>query len=79
MIKSRIGSLKSYWELDVVPFFRIMFSASNKSTQEVPSGLKHDNTMESYVVKSKVNTVTLEEDEHVQLSEMPYIGVSEEE
>ena len=71
--------MKSYWELDVVPFFRIMFSASNKSTQEAPSGLKHDNTMESYVVKSKVNTVPLEEDEHVQLSEMPYIGVSEEE
>ena len=79
MLKSIIGILKSYWELDVVPFFRIMFSASNKSTQEAPSGLKHDNTMESYVVKSKVNTVTLEEDEHVQLSEMPYIGVSEEE
>ena len=79
MIKSIIGILKSYWELDVVPFFRIMFSASNKSTQEAPSGLKHDNTMESYVVQQKDNTVTLEEDEHVQLSEMPYIGVSEEE
>ena len=84
MIKSIIGILKSYWELDVVPFFRIMFSplnksTSNKSTQEAPSGLKHDNTMESYVVQQKDNAVTLEEDEHVQLSEMPYIGVSEEE
>ena len=79
MIKSIIGILKSYWELDVVPFFRIMFSPDNRVKQEAPSGLKHDNTMESYVVKSKVNTVTLEEDEHVQLSEMPYIGVSEEE
>ena len=79
MIKSIIGILKSYWELDVVPFFRIMFSASNKSTQEVPSGLRHENTMESYVVQQKDNAVTLEEDEHVQLSEMPYIGVSEEE
>ena len=79
MIKSIIGILKSYWELDVVPFFRIMFSASNKSTQEAPSGLKHDNTMESYVVKSKDNAVGLDDDEMVQLSEMPYIGVSEEE
>ena len=79
MLKSIIGILKSYWELDVVPFFRIMFSASNKSTQEAPSGLKHDNTIESYVVQQKDNAVTLEEDEHVQLSEMPYIGVSEEE
>ena len=79
MIKSIIGILKSYWELDVVPFFRIMFSTSNKSTQEAPSGLKHDNTMESYVVQQKDNAVTLDEDEHVQLSEMPYIGVSEEE
>ena len=79
MIKSIIGILKSYWELDVVPFLRIMFSASNKSTQEAPSGLKHDNTMESYVVKSKDNAVGLDDDEMVQLSEMPYIGVSEEE
>ena len=79
MLKSIIGILKSYWELDVVPFFRIMFSASNKSTQEAPSGLKHDNTMESYVVQQKDDSVTLEEDEMVQLSEMPYIGVSEEE
>ena len=79
MIKSIIGILKSYWELDVVPFFRIMFSPYNKVKQETPSSLKHDNTMESYVVQQKDNTVTLEEDEHVQLSEMPYIGVSEEE
>ena len=79
MISSIIGILKSYWELDVVPFFRIMFSASNKSTQEASSSLKHDNTIESYVVQQKDNAVTLEEDEHVQLSEMPYIGVSEEE
>ena len=79
MLKSIISILKSYWELDVVPFFRIMFSASHKSTQEVPSGLRHENTMESYVVQQKDNAVTLEEDEHVQLSEMPYIGVSEEE
>ena len=79
MLKSIIGILKSYWELDVVPFFRIMFSASNKSTQEAPSNLKYNNSIESYEIKSKVNTVTLEEDEHVQLSEMPYIGVSEEE
>ena len=79
MIKSIIGILKSYWELDVVPFFRIMWSTSNKSTQEAPSNLKYNNSIESYEIKSKVNTVTLEEDEHVQLSEMPYIGVSEEE
>ena len=79
MIKSIIGILKSYWELDVVPFFRIMLSASNKSRQEVPSGLETRGSIESYEIKSKVNTVTLEEDEHVQLSEMPYIGVSEEE
>jgi hypothetical protein len=79
MIKSIIGILKSYWELDVVPFFRIMFSASNKSTQEVPSGLRHENTIESYVVKSKDDAVGLDDDEMVQLSEMPYIGVSEEE
>ena len=79
MLNSIIGILKSYWELDVVPFLRIMFSPSNKSTQETPSGLKHDNTIESYVVQQKDNAVTLEEDEHVQLSEMPYIGLSEEE
>lgn len=71
--------MKSYWELDVVPFFRIMFSASNKSTQEVPSGLRHENTIESYVVKSKDDAVGLDDDEMVQLSEMPWIGVSEEE
>ena len=79
MLNSIIGILKSYWELDVVPFFRIMFSASNKSTQETPTSLKHDNTMESYVVQQKDNTVGLDDDEMVQLSEMPYIGVSEEE
>ena len=79
MISSIIGILKSYWELDVVPFFRIMFSPYNKVEQETPTSLKHDNTMESYVVQQKDNAVTLEEDEHVQLSEMPYIGVSEEE
>ena len=79
VLKSIIGILKSYWELDVVPFFRIMLSPSNKSTQEAPSSLKHDNTMESYVVQQKDNAVGLEEDEMVQLSEMPYIGVSEEE
>ena len=79
MLKSIIGILKSYWELDVVPFFRIMFSAYNKVEQETPSGLKHDNTMESYVVKSKDDAVGLDDDEMVQLSEMPYIGVSEEE
>ena len=79
MIKSIIGILKSYWELDVVPFFRIMFSASSSKVQEVPSGLKHDNTMESYVVQQKDNAVGLDDDEMVQLSEMPYIGVSEEE
>ena len=79
MLSNIIGILKSYWELDVVPFLRIMFSASNKSTQEAPSGLRHENTMESYVVRSKDDAVTLEEDEMVQLSEMPWIGVSEEE
>jgi len=79
MLSSIIGILKSYWELDVVPFFRIMWSASSKKVQETPDGLKHDNTIESYVVKKKDNAVTLEEDEMVQLSEMPYIGVSEEE
>ena len=79
MLKSIISILKSYWELDVVPFFRIMFSASNKSTQETPTSLKHDNTMESYVVQQKDNAVGLDDDEMVQLSEMPYIGVSEEE
>ena len=79
MLNSIIGILKSYWELDVVPFFRIMFSAYNKVKQETPSGLKHDNTMGSYVVQQKDDAVTLEEDEHVQLSEMPYIGLSEEE
>ena len=79
VLKSIIGILKSYWELDVVPFFRIMWSTSSKKVQEAPSSLKHDNTMESYVVQQKDNAVTLEEDEMVQLSEMPYIGVSEEE
>ena len=79
MLNSIIGILKSYWELDVVPFFRIMFSASNKSTQEVPTSLKHDNTMESYVVQQKDDAVGLDDDEMVQLSEMPYIGLSEEE
>ena len=79
MLSNIIGILKSYWELDVVPFFRIMFSPYNKVKQETPSGLRHENTMESYVVQQKDNAVTLEEDEHVQLSEMPYIGVSEEE
>ena len=79
MIKSIIGILKSYWELDVVPFFRIMFSASSSKVQEVPSGLRHENTMESYVVKSKDDAVGLDDDEMVQLSEMPYIGLSEEE
>ena len=79
MLSSIIGILKSYWELDVVPFFRIMWSPSSKKVQETPDGLKHDNTMESYVVKKKDDAVTLEEDEMVQLSEMPYIGVSEEE
>ena len=79
MINSIIGILKSYWEQDVVPFFRIMFSASNKSTQETPTSLKHDNTIESYVVQQKDDAVGLDDDEMVQLSEMPYIGVSEEE
>ena len=79
MLSSIIGILKSYWELDVVPFFRIMWSTSSKKVQEAPSSLKNDNTMESYVVKKKDDAVTLEEDEMVQLSEMPYIGVSEEE
>ena len=79
MINNIIAIAKSYWCEDVLPFFRIMFSASNKSTQEAPSGLKYNNSIDSYEIKSKVNTVTLEEDEHVQLSEMPYIGVSEEE
>ena len=79
MLKSIISILKSYWEQDVVPFFRIMFSASNKSTQETPTSLKHDNTMESHVVQQKDNAVGLDDDEMVQLSEMPYIGVSEEE
>ena len=79
MIKSIIGILKSYWELDVVPFFRIMWSTSSKKVKEAPRSLKHDNTMESYVVKKKDDAVGLEEDEMVQLSEMPYIGVSEEE
>ena len=79
MINSIIGILKSYWELDVVPFFRIMFSPYNKVKQETPSSLKHDNTIESYVVKSKDHAVGLDDDEMVQLSEMPYIGVSEEE
>ena len=79
MIKSIISILKSYWEQDVVPFFRIMWSPLNKKTQETPDGLKHDNTMESYIVKSKDDAVGLEDDEMVQLSEMPYIGLSEEE
>ena len=79
MLKSIISILKSYWEQDVVPFFRIMFSASNKSTQETPTSLKHDNTMESYVVQQKDNAVGLDDDEMVQLSEMPYIDLSEEE
>ena len=79
MLSNIIAIAKSYWCEDVLPFLRIMFSASNKSTQEVPSGLKHDNTIESYVVQQKDNTVGLDDDEMVQLSEMPYIGVSEEE
>ena len=79
MLSSIIGILKSYWELDVVPFFRIMWSPSSKKVQEAPRSLKNDNTMESYIVKSKDDAVSLEEDEMVQLSEMPYIGLSEEE
>ena len=79
MIKSIISILKSYWEQDVVPFFRIMWSPLNKKAQETPDGLKNDNTMESYIVKSKDDAVGLEDDEMVQLSEMPYIGLSEEE
>ena len=65
MLSSIIGILKSYWELDVVPFFRIMWSASSKKVQETPDGLKHDNTMESYVVQKKDDAVSLEEDEMV--------------
>ena len=79
MIKSIIGILKSYWELDVVPFFRIMWSPFDKKSQETPDDLKHGNNIESYVVEQKDNAVSLEEDEMVQLSEMPWISVSEEE
>ena len=79
VLSNIIAIAKSYWCEDVLPFFRIMFSASNKSTQETPTSLRHENTIESYVVQQKDNAVTLEEDEHVQLSEMPYISVSEEE
>ena len=78
MIKSIISILKSYWEQDVVPFFRIMWSPSNKSTQETPDGLKNDNTMESYIVKSKDDAVGLEDDEMVQLSEIPRLRSRQE-
>ena len=79
MIKSIIGILKSYWELDVVPFFRIMFSPYNKVEQETPSSLETRGSIESYEIKGQDNAVGLDDDEMVQLSEMPYIGVSEEE
>ena len=71
--------MKSYWEQDVVPFFRIMFSASSSKVQEVPSSLETRGSIESYEIKGQDDAVGLDDDEMVQLSEMPYIGVSEEE
>ena len=79
VLSNIIAIAKSYWCEDVLPFLRIMFSPYNKVKQETPTSLRHENTIESYVVQQKDNAVTLEEDEHVQLSEMPWIGVSEEE
>ena len=84
MIKSIIQIIKSYWEMDVVPFFRIMLKSNTneaKHVEELPSNLHYESGAElndfktnpTYEVEDKKWSGASNADEMVQLSEMPYI------
>ena len=81
MIKSIIQIIKSYWEMDVAPFFRIMLKSNineakhdeaKHTLEHNPSNLKSNGSINDFKTNELEHKSNA--DEMVQLSEMPYIS-----